>query len=82
MATASQSFDQLSDEDLDVLIREALAELAGRGTSRSFGLLIELSAQLGITIGEAARRLAERGSWSQVAQVSGTTKQAAWSRWR
>jgi hypothetical protein len=82
MTTAPESFGPLSDDELDALIRQAVAELTARGTTRSFGVLIELSAHLGTSIGEAARRLAERGSWSQVAQVSGTSKQAAWSRWR
>jgi hypothetical protein len=82
MTTAPEFFGSLGDDELDALIRQAVAELAARGTPRSFGVLIELSAHLGTSIGEAARRLAERGSWSQVAQVSGTSKQAAWSRWR
>ena len=82
MAAVPESLDQLTDAELDTLIRAATTELAGRGTTSSFGLLIELSAQLGTAVGESARRVAEQGSWSQVAEVSGTSKQAAWSRWR
>lgn len=82
MAAAPESLDQLTDAELDALIRAATAELAGRGTTSSFGVLIELSAQLGTAVGDSARRVAEQGSWSQVAEVSGTSKQAAWSRWR
>ena len=80
--SATESLAGLGDDELDSLIRKALAELSGRGTTRSFAVLIDLSAFLGTSLGEAARRVAERGSWSQVAEVSGTTKQAAWSRWR
>lgn len=77
-----QTLAHLSDDELDSLLRAAIAELASRGTTEAFAVLIGVSGQLGISLGEAARLLAERGSWSQVAQVSGTTKQAAWSRWR
>ena len=45
-------------------------------------MLVALSGLVGTSLGESARLVAERGSWSQVAQISGTTKQAAWSRWR
>ena len=41
-----------------------------------------MNAHVGQCLGEAARALAANGSWSQVADLSGTTKQAAWSRWR
>jgi hypothetical protein len=39
-------------------------------------------AYVGERVGDAARMLAASDSWSQVAQVSGTSKQAAWERWR
>lgn len=82
MTAAPEPLDQLADEELDTLARRAIAELTARGTDASFATLIELSAYVGTAVGESARTLAERGSWSQVARVSGTTKQAAWSRWR
>ena len=72
----------LDDQALTALIRSAVAELAGRGTGESFSALVALSGEVGAAVGEAARRVAERGSWSQVAEITGTTKQAAWSRWR
>ncbi|MDN5762159.1 MAG: hypothetical protein L0H41_07585 [Microlunatus sp.] len=81
MATPYEFADR-TDAELDAVIRAAIAELADRGTTSAFATLIELSALLGTSLGDAARRVAETGSWSQVAQVSGTTKQAAWSRWR
>lgn len=82
MAPPQDSLDHLSDDELDALIRAALAELTNRGTSESFARLVTLSGLVGTSLGESARLVAERGSWSQVAQISGTTKQAAWSRWR
>ena len=81
MAGNGENLDALNDEALADLIRAAMTVLTKRGTADAFRILIELSGQLGIAIGESARVVAERGSWSQVADVSGTTKQAAWSRW-
>ncbi len=81
MAGNGANLQALTDEELADLVRAATTELAQRGTTDTFRVLIELSGQLGIAIGESARVVAERGSWSQVADVSGTTKQAAWSRW-
>ncbi len=72
---------QLTDEELGALARAVVAELASRGTTASFQTLIALSGEVGVGVGEAARRAAEQGSWSQVAEITGTTKQAAWSRW-
>lgn len=82
VTASANSFDSLDDGALGDLIRAAVGELSRRGTTDSFRLLIELSGQVGAAVGESARQVAERGSWSQVAEVSGTTKQAAWSRWR
>ena len=82
MAPPQDSLHHLSDDELDALIRAALSELTNRGTTEAFAMLVALSGQVGASLGEAARLVAERGSWSQVAQISGTTKQAAWSRWR
>jgi hypothetical protein len=81
MAGNGEHLEALTDEALADLIRAATRELTQRGTTDAFRILIELSGQLGMAIGESARIVAEHGSWSQVADVSGTTKQAAWSRW-
>ena len=56
--------------------------LADRGNHEAFAELLTLTPTSGSASGEAARALAANGSWSQVADLSGTTKQAAWSRWR
>ena len=36
----------------------------------------------GECLGEAARHLASAASWTQVADLTGVSKQAVWSRWR
>ena len=82
MPGSHEDLSALDDYALADLARAAVDELAQRGNAEGFGLLIELSAHIGTAVGESARRVAEQGSWSQVAALSGTTKQAAWSRWR
>jgi hypothetical protein len=62
--------------------REALKALATRPELEAFQELLALSEVVGECVGESARSLARHGSWSQVADATGTTKQAAWSRWR
>jgi len=62
--------------------RAALSALAGRPDLQAFQELLALSEFNGECLGESARTLAAHGSWSQVAGAAGTTKQAAWSRWR
>ena len=80
-----QGFPPLTDLDagaLGTLARAAMSELASRGDQASFAELLTMSGHAGVAVGEAARALAATGSWSQVADLTGTTKQAAWSRWR
>ena len=48
----------------------------------AFGYLIELTRLAGECLGVAARTLAHESSWSQVGNIAGTTRQAAWERWR
>jgi len=64
------------------LIYRIADELSTRGTRESFAELLRVVAYVGERVGDAARMLAASDSWSQVAQVSGTSKQAAWERWR
>lgn len=63
-------------------VRALLDELATDPDPAAFQELIALSDHLGRALGASARLLAEAGSWTQVATVAGTSKQAAWSRWR
>ena len=82
MTTPGDDLDQLSSNDLGVLARDAMSILAQRGDQESFSQLLTMSAHAGECVGEAARRLAEAGSWTQVADLAGVSKQAVWSRWR
>jgi hypothetical protein len=63
-----------------------LAEISMRMLAQSddpaaFGYLLRLTRSAGECLGVAARTLANEGSWSQVADIAGTTRQAAWERW-
>lgn len=73
--------DRLDSAHLGDLARSAMTVLADRGDQAAFRELLTMSGHAGACLGEAARRMASRGSWSAVADVSGTSKQAAWERW-
>lgn len=62
--------------------RALVDELAAHPDPAAFQELISLSDHIGRALGASARLLAEAGSWSEVATYAGTSKQAAWSRWR
>jgi hypothetical protein len=72
----------LSEREMAALIYGIADELSTRGTRDAFAELLHVLAYIGERVGDAARILAASDSWSQVAQVSGTSKQAAWERWR
>jgi hypothetical protein len=72
----------LSEGEMAALIYRIADELSTRGTREAFAELLRAVAYVGERVGDAARMLAASDSWSQVAQVSGTSKQAAWERWR
>ncbi len=63
-------------------IRARLDVLAASDDPQAFQSLLALSTYVGECLGVSARNLAEAQSWTSVAGVAGTTKQAAWSRWR
>ena len=74
------------DEDgrVDALERaatDAVNRLAERPDPEAFQALLRLSALVGESLGVNARALATHGSWAKVAEVAGTSRQAAWSRW-
>ena len=70
-----------SIEDLEVLARTTVIRLAERPDPEAFAALLRLSAVVGECLGISARALAVSGSWAQVGEAAGTTRQAAWSRW-
>ena len=82
MTSGGESLSKESIEQIGDLVVSSLRELASRPDRGAFEELLRASDELGRCLGLSARTLAESGSWSQVADVAGTTKQAAWSRWR
>lgn len=74
--------DGLTEGELAALVRRITDELSGRGTHEAFAEMLGIVAYAGQRVGDAARRVAESDSWSQVAEISGTSRQAAWERWR
>jgi hypothetical protein len=74
--------ENASVAELAAQARQALRALAARPQVEAFQELLALSEIVGDCVGESARSLAVHGSWSQVGEATGTTKQAAWSRWR
>ena len=81
MPYSAERISKLSSHELSTLVTTALHELATRPDTDSFQALLGASQEAALCVGQSARLLAEHGSWSQVAQISGTSKQAAWSRW-
>jgi hypothetical protein len=77
-----QSLDQAPIAEVADLARAALESLAQRPDPDAFAQLLALAQANGECLGISARTLAEQRSWSGVADMAGTTKQAAWSRWR
>ncbi len=73
---------QRSTADITDRILTAIDELAGRGTHESFTAMLTVTTHAGQRVGDAARALAANTSWTEVGQLTGTSKQAAWSRWR
>ena len=71
-----------SVDELAAVAHAAINELAERGDPAAFQQLLVLTRVVGESLGTAARATAERGSWAGVAEIAGTTRQAAWERWR
>ena len=74
--------DGLTEGELAALICRTTDELSGRGTREGFAELLRIVAHVGQQVGNAARLVAESDSWSQVGEISGTSRQSAWERWR
>lgn len=67
--------------DLESAAWTAVEQLAELADPEAFQALLRLSGLVGECLGVSARTLAEAGSWAKVAEVAGTSRQAAWSRW-
>ncbi len=67
--------------DIAAEVRTLLDVLANSTDPAAFQILLGLSQYVGECLGLSARTLAGAESWSSVAGLAGTTKQAAWERW-
>ena len=80
-STAGRSGPISSLEELERAAHDAVAQLAAQTDPEAFQALLRISALVGEALGVSARTLATAGSWAKVAEVAGTSRQAAWSRW-
>jgi hypothetical protein len=69
-------------DELAELAESAVCALAQRGDPGAFEHLLRLARVTGECLGVAARTMAEQTSWAGVADIAGTSRQAAWERWR
>ena len=69
-------------DGLAAAARECIDALAHSTDLAAFHELLGLSQYVGEALGASARSLAEASSWTAVGGAAGTTKQAAWARWR
>ncbi len=67
--------------DIAAEVCTLLDALANSTDPAAFQTLLGLSQHVGECLGISARTLAGTQSWSGVAGLAGTTKQAAWERW-
>lgn len=82
MECSREELDQATVPEVADLAAEAMHSLARRADPDAFAQLLRLSQLSGECLGISARELARHQSWSGVAEMAGTTRQAAWSRWR
>ncbi len=79
MSTPTDPADPIA---LAAAARECIDALARSTDVAAFQELLGLSQTVGEALGASARSLAEANSWTAVGGLAGTTKQAAWARWR
>ena len=72
----------LDSDALAALAELALRTLAERGEPAAFTHLLRMTGVVGECVGLAARSTAATSSWAGVGELAGTTRQAAWERWR
>ena len=71
-----------TSDELAALAEAAIDVLARGGDPAAFGHLLRLTRVAGEAVGVAARTMADHTSWTGVAEIAGTSRQAAWERWR
>jgi hypothetical protein len=77
-----EDLGRATPSELADLAEVSMRLLAQSEDPAAFGYLLELTRLAGESVGMAARTLAHESSWSQVGNIAGTTRQAAWERWR
>ncbi len=81
MSRRPNDLDLATPDELAELAAAALRALAQRADPDAFAHLLRLTQVVGECMATAARTLADERSWSGVADIAGTTRQAAWARW-
>jgi predicted choloylglycine hydrolase len=81
VVTSSHPWAQGTPDELAEAARAAIRGLAASDDPAAFAHLLRLSAEVGECLGVSARQVAGSRSWSGVADLAGTTRQAAWARW-
>jgi hypothetical protein len=76
-----EDIDQATPKELADLAEAAVRALARHDDPAAFTYLLRLTRIIGECLGASARTLAQEGSWSRVADIAGTSRQAAWERW-
>ena len=76
-----EDVDRATPNELADLAEAAVRALAQRDDPAAFTHLLGLTRIVGECVGASARTLAQGGSWSRVADMAGTSRQAAWERW-
>ncbi len=69
-------------DELAEFVELAVRVMADRGEPAAFAHLLHLTGVVGECVGIAARSTAAHSSWAGVGELAGTTRQAAWERWR
>ena len=76
-----EDVDRATPRELADLAEAAMRALAQHDDPAAFTYLLGLTRIVGECLGASARTLAQEGSWSRVADIAGTSRQAAWERW-
>jgi hypothetical protein len=78
---SGEDVDQVTPKQLADVAEVAVRALALHEDPAAFTYLLRLTRVVGECVGVSARTLAQEGSWSRVADIAGTSRQAAWERW-
>jgi hypothetical protein len=77
-----EDFARATPKELAEIADASMRWLARSDDPAAFANLLQLTRLASECLGVAARTLAHERSWSEVGDIAGTTRQAAWERWR